>query len=132
MVLEPVLVQRVRVAMRCVKHGQSDEGNAAKCRNSACYRCTFIRHYATVGIYRRSSNRLPTWQLTAVRKCAWRIILQATFLVFEILHECYMTCTTVIENIKKDRHLKAVNEVRLAQLEPTQTIVAMPVQEIWC
>jgi len=31
---------------------------------------------------------------------------------------------TVIETLK-DRHLKAVNEVRLAQLEPTQTIVKL-------
>jgi len=33
--------------------------------------------------------------------------------------------TTVIEELKKDRYLKAVNEARLAQLEPTQTIVKL-------
>jgi len=31
----------------------------------------------------------------------------------------------VIEELKKARHLKAVNEARLAQLEPTQTIVKL-------
>jgi transposase-like protein len=33
-----------------VKHGQSDEGKQRyRCRNSACSRCTFIRHYADRG-----------------------------------------------------------------------------------
>ena len=31
----------------------------------------------------------------------------------------------MIETLKKDRHLIAVNEARLAQLEPTQTIVKL-------
>jgi len=33
--------------------------------------------------------------------------------------------TTVIEESKKDRHLKAINEARLAETEPTQTIVQL-------
>jgi transposase-like protein len=33
-----------------VKHGQSDEGKQRyRCRNLACSRCTFIRHYAYRG-----------------------------------------------------------------------------------
>nr|WP_242541888.1 IS1 family transposase [Leptolyngbya sp. Cla-17] len=33
--------------------------------------------------------------------------------------------TTVIETLKKDRHLKAINEARSAELELTQTIVKL-------
>ncbi len=33
--------------------------------------------------------------------------------------------TTVTETLKKDRHLQAVNEKRLAEHEPTQTIVPL-------
>jgi len=49
MVLEPVLCPKCQ-SSDVVKHGQSDEGKQRyKCRNSACYRCTFIRHYAYRG-----------------------------------------------------------------------------------
>lgn len=49
MVLEPVLCPTCQ-SSDVVKHGQSDEGKQRyKCRNSACHRCTFIRHYAYRG-----------------------------------------------------------------------------------
>ncbi|NJP11035.1 MAG: hypothetical protein HC866_17450 [Leptolyngbyaceae cyanobacterium RU_5_1] len=39
--------------------------------------------------------------------------------------------TTVTETLKKARHLKAVNEARLAELEPTKTIVKLCQWEDW-
>ncbi len=37
----------------------------------------------------------------------------------------HISPTTVIEELKKSRSLQAVNETKLAELEPTQTIVQL-------
>lgn len=49
MVLEPILCPSCG-SDDVVKHGQSGEGKQRyKCRNSDCFRCTFIREYAYRG-----------------------------------------------------------------------------------
>lgn len=53
--------------------------------------------------YRKSRHKLVIWQSMAA--------------AFEIRHECLkISPKTVIEALKKDRHLKAVDEAKLAEL----------------
>jgi len=59
MVLEPVLVQR-QSSGDAVKHGQSDAASNAKMSQFSMLSLhLYSPLYLTVGIYRRSSNRLP-------------------------------------------------------------------------
>ncbi len=110
MVLEPVLCPTCG-SSDVVKHGQSTECKQRyKCRNSQCSRCTFIRHYAYRGYLPEVKQQISDLAVngSGIRNTA-RVLK--------------VSRTTVIETLKKSRHLTAVNEVQLATLEPTQTMV---------
>jgi insertion element IS1 protein InsB len=110
MVLEPVLCPECG-SNDVVKHGRSQAGKQRyQCRNSECQRSPFIQAYAYRG-YRPEVNP----QITEMAMNGSGI--RDTARVLKI------SPTTVIEALKKDRHLKAINEAHLAKLEPTQTIV---------
>ena len=109
MVLEPVLCPTCG-RHDVVKHGQSKAGKQRyKCRNSNCSRCTFIEDYAHRGYLPEVKQQIADM---AVNGSSIR----------DIARVLRISQTTVIETLKKDRHLKAVNENRFAELEPTQTI----------
>ena len=94
-----------------VKHGQSGEAKQLyKCRNSDCSRSTFIREYAYRGYLSEVKQQIVDMSINGSGT-------RDTARVPKISR------TTVMETLKKDRHLKAVNEKRLVELEPTQTIV---------
>lgn len=109
MVLEPVVCPTCG-SDDVVKHGQSREGKQRyKCRNAECCRCTFVQNYAYRGYLPEVKQQIADMAVNGSG-------IRDTARVFEISR------TTVIETLKKDRHLKAVNEARLAELEPAQTI----------
>ncbi len=94
-----------------VKHGQSGEGKQRyRCRNSECSRCTFIREYAYRGYLPEVKQQIADMAINGRRSCDTARVLK-------------ISRTTVTETLKKDRHLRPVNEQRLAALEATQTIV---------
>lgn len=112
MVLEPVLCPDCG-SDDVVKHGRSNEDKQRyKCRNSECRRCTFIRTYAYRGYLPQVKQ-----QITEMTRNGSGI--RDTARVLKI------SPTTVIETLKKDRPLKSVNQAKLAELEPTQTLVRL-------
>src|ERR671917_427007 len=81
---------------------------------------------ATKATYLMSNSKSATWQSTAVPKCAWRIILQAIFLGSrDTARVLGISPTTVIEELKKAPHLRAVNEAVLSERAPYQIIVRL-------
>jgi len=99
-----------------------------KCRNSACYRCTFIRHYAYRGYLPEVKQQIADMAVNAVRSVPGESFFRPPSLAFEILHECQTLVALVIENIKKKiviskRSMKFVwlrtdsNHCRLCQCE---------------
>lgn len=110
MVLEPVLCPTCS-SDDVVKHGQSREGKQRyKCRNLGCSRCTFIQNYAYRGYLPEVRQQIADMAVNGSG-------IRDTARVLKISR------TTVIQTLKKDRQLKAVNEAHWTAIEPTQTIV---------
>ncbi len=96
-----------------IKHGTTPDGKQRyRCQNSACPRRTFILSYTYRAYLPEVKQQISDMATngSGIRDTA------------RVLH---ISPTTVIEEIKKDRHLKLVNEAKLAELEPTQTIVRL-------
>ena len=112
MVLEPVLCPSCS-SEDVVKHGQSEESKQRyKCRNPECSRRTFIQNYVYRGYLSEVKQQIVEMALNGSG-------IRDTARVLKI------SPTTVIEQLKKSPQLKAVNEGRLAQLEPTQIMVCL-------
>ena len=112
MVLEPILCPGGS-SDDVVRHGRSSAGKPRyKCRNQDCQRSTFIHNYTYRGYLPEVKQQITEMALNGSG-------IRDTARVLRI------SPTTVIEELKKDRHLKAINEARLAEIEPTQTIVQL-------
>ena len=93
-----------------------EQGNYSKqryrCRNQACSRSSFIREYSYQGYLPDVKRQISDMAINGSG-------IRDTACVLGI------SPTTVIEELKKDPHLQAVNETVLTQLEPYQTIVCL-------
>ena len=96
-----------------VRHGLSAEGKPRyKCHNPDCQRCTFILNYSYQG-------HLPEVKQQIVEMALNSSGIRDTARVLKI------SPSTVIKELKKGPDLKAVNEARLSELEPSQTIAKL-------
>lgn len=112
MVLESVLCPDCG-SIDVVGHGRSRAGKPRyKCCNPECQRRTFIRSYTYRGYLPEVKQQITEMALNGSG-------IRDTARVLKI------SPTTVIESLKKDRHLKSIHEARLAEIEPTQTIVQL-------
>lgn len=97
MVLEAVLCPTCG-SRDIVKHSQSSTGNQRhKCRNLECHRSTFIQEYAYRGY-------LPDVKAQIADLAVNGSGIRDTAPVLKI------SPTTVIEELKKDRHLQSINQ----------------------
>ncbi|MBD1852762.1 IS1-like element transposase [Leptolyngbya sp. ST-U4] len=93
MVLETVLCPACH-GSKGVKHGKSSEGKQRyKCRNPYCPRSTFIRHYSYRGYWPEVKQQIADMAVNGSG-------IRDTVRVLGI------SPTTVIEELKKSRHLK--------------------------
>ena len=112
MVLEAVLCPTCQ-GMEVFRHGSTAEGKARyRCVNTECEGNTFILNYADRG-------RIPEVKHQIVEMALNGSGIRDTARVLKI------GPSTVIAELKKAPELKFINEARLAQLEPAQTIVRL-------
>ena len=120
---------------------QPQVSSAIAAKTQSAFVVVSFESTATKATYLMLNSKSVTWRSKAVRKCAWRIILQAkavvprrvlcrahcrTFLgIRDTARVLGISPTTVIEELKKAPHLQAVNEVVLAERAPYQIIVRL-------
>ena len=112
MVLEPVECP-VCGGTDVIKHGKSGEGKQRYlCQDQACYGKTFIRDYSDLG-------RLPQ-----IKEQIIEMSLNGSG-IRDIARVLKISPTPVIEEIKKETELSAVNTVLLHQLNPPEVVVEL-------
>lgn len=104
-----------------VKHGKSTEGKQRyKCRNPDCSRSTFILQYSYQGYLSQVKQKISDMAVNGSG-------IRDTARVLKI------SPTTVIEELKKDRYLEAVNQPLLEQMENgTEPVMVVKVDEAEC
>lgn len=112
MVLEPVHCPDCD-GTQVIKHGKTPEGKQRyRCQDQECKRSTFIREYSYAGLLPEVKQQICDMAINGSG-------IRDTARVLGVSQK------TVIATLKKSPELKAVNEVVLARLEPTQTIVRL-------
>jgi insertion element IS1 protein InsB len=112
MVQEPILCPACNT-FDVVKHGKFQEGKQRyKCRNLQGSRSTFIRHYSYRGYLPEVKQQIADMAVNGSG-------IRDTARVLKI------SLTTVIEALKKSRHLKQVNPALLGQSSQSKLI------EVW-
>src|SRR5207249_942069 len=112
MVLEPVKCP-VCGGTNVIKHGKSGEGKQRYlCQDPECHGKTFIRDYSDLG-------RLPQ-----IKEQIIEMSLNGSG-IRDIARVLKISPTTVIEEIKKETELSAVNTVLLRQLNSQEVVVEL-------
>lgn len=105
MVLEPIHLPECNDYLAVIKHGKTSDGKQRYlCQNPKCRRRTFVRNYAYRGYLPQVKAQISDMAVngSGIRDPA-RVLS--------------VSPTTVIEELKKARYLKAVNEAKLVQLQ---------------
>jgi len=125
MVLEPVLCPDCQ-SSDVVKHGQSAAGKQCyRCRNPECRCSAFVKHYSYPGYLPEVKQQITEMALngSGIRDTAQVLSISPT---------------TVIEELKKSRHLRQVNSKLLEQLPQhglaevvVERVEAVEMDEMW-
>ncbi|MBW4443875.1 MAG: IS1 family transposase [Plectolyngbya sp. WJT66-NPBG17] len=116
MVLEPVLCPNCK-SSQIVKHGKTAEGKQRyKCCNPECSRHSFILNYSYRGYLPIIKQQISDLAMNGSG-------IRDTARVLKI------SPTTVIEELKKGRHLEQVNRALLEQLKLTVVTMVNPIEE---
>ena len=114
--LEPVLCPNCK-SSQIVKHGKTAEGKQRyKCCNQECSRHSFILDYSHRGYLPIIKQQISDMAMndSGIRDPA-RVLK--------------ISPTTVIEELKKGRHLEQVNQALLEHLKPTAVTMVKPIEE---
>ncbi len=137
MVLEPIHCPECD-GVEVIKHGTTSDGKQRYfCQDSQCHRRTFILQYKYQGYLPKVKHQISNMAMngsgirdTAARPLGMRVRrgslepLGPNAELRRTSRVLHISPTTVIEELKKARDLKAV-EAKLAELEPTQSIVKL-------